>query len=237
MSKTLQRVVGSAAIIGLFSIAGVALAANTLTCFSGTTDGGTYGGTCTIGPAGTATLALTSSNPNGDYAGVNYSNSTLVGQSLSSVTQLGYHYTGTKAPTPTELSLNFLVGPGTDYAYIDAFYCGGTGGTVDVINDPVCGIWYQGVEYPNWAAFVAAFPGATIAGTPFIVAERVPTDVSQTWTVSNLHLGGPTVASNKDSCKNGGWQTMTDANGNSFKNQGDCVSFVATGGKNQGAGH
>jgi hypothetical protein len=31
----------------------------------------------------------------------------------------------------------------------------------------------------------------------------------------------------KDQCKNGGWRTY-----GIFKNQGDCVSFVATGGKN-----
>ena len=30
-----------------------------------------------------------------------------------------------------------------------------------------------------------------------------------------------------DQCKNGGWQNFAG-----FKNQGDCVSFVATGGKN-----
>jgi hypothetical protein len=29
----------------------------------------------------------------------------------------------------------------------------------------------------------------------------------------------------KEQCKNGGWGTL------GFKNQGDCVSFVATGGK------
>jgi hypothetical protein len=34
----------------------------------------------------------------------------------------------------------------------------------------------------------------------------------------------PTTA---DQCKNGGWQSY-----GVFKNQGDCVSFVATGGKN-----
>ena len=35
----------------------------------------------------------------------------------------------------------------------------------------------------------------------------------------------------KDDCKNGGWQSF-----GVFKNQGDCVSYVATGGKNLPAG-
>jgi choice-of-anchor C domain-containing protein len=39
----------------------------------------------------------------------------------------------------------------------------------------------------------------------------------------------------KDDCKQGGWQTMIDNAGNSFKNQGDCVSYFATKGKNLGA--
>ena len=38
-----------------------------------------------------------------------------------------------------------------------------------------------------------------------------------------------------DDCKKGGWQGLFDGEGNSFKNQGDCVSYVATGGKNTGA--
>ena len=39
------------------------------------------------------------------------------------------------------------------------------------------------------------------------------------------------LPTSKDQCKNGGWKTY-----GVFKNQGDCVSFVATGGKNQPAG-
>jgi hypothetical protein len=35
----------------------------------------------------------------------------------------------------------------------------------------------------------------------------------------------------KDQCKNGGWETF-----GTFKNQGDCVSYFATGGKNQPKG-
>ena len=39
---------------------------------------------------------------------------------------------------------------------------------------------------------------------------------------SNPSINGYT----KDQCKNGGWQSL------GFKNQGDCVSYFATGGKN-----
>jgi choice-of-anchor C domain-containing protein len=39
----------------------------------------------------------------------------------------------------------------------------------------------------------------------------------------------------KDDCKNGGWTTMMDVQGDGFKNQGDCVSYFATKGKNLGS--
>jgi hypothetical protein len=57
------------------------------------------------------------------------------------------------------------------------------------------------------------------------------------WLVSSDLTGTcGTTAVNKDQCKDGGWQAMVDGNNKAFKNQGDCVSFVATGGKNTAAG-
>ena len=38
----------------------------------------------------------------------------------------------------------------------------------------------------------------------------------------------PRVPTSKEQCKNGGWRNFS-----SFNNQGDCVSFVATNGKNE----
>jgi hypothetical protein len=62
------------------------------------------------------------------------------------------------------------------------------------------------------------------AGTRFKTGVRSGDGVI---TVSYLAL--PT---SKDQCKNGGWQAF----GTVFKNQGDCVSLVATGGKNPPSG-
>ena len=42
--------------------------------------------------------------------------------------------------------------------------------------------------------------------------------------------------SSKSDCKKGGWESLTDAAGTPFKNQGDCVSYVATGGRNPADG-
>jgi hypothetical protein len=43
-------------------------------------------------------------------------------------------------------------------------------------------------------------------------------------------VDAPALPTSKDQCKNGGWRSY-----GVFKNQGDCVSFVATGGKNHPA--
>jgi predicted outer membrane repeat protein len=44
------------------------------------------------------------------------------------------------------------------------------------------------------------------------------------------------VPQTKDDCKKGGWQRFVDDQGVPFENQGDCVSFVATEGKNKANG-
>ena len=44
------------------------------------------------------------------------------------------------------------------------------------------------------------------------------------------------VPTSREQCRNGGWQNLTDNNGTPFRNQGDCVSFFSTGGRNEAAG-
>ena len=66
---------------------------------------------------------------------------------------------------------------------------------------------------------------ATYAGNGNYLASSASTNIV-------IKLPVATVA---DQCKQGGWQFVTDDLGNLFKNQGDCVSYVATKGKNKGA--
>jgi hypothetical protein len=58
------------------------------------------------------------------------------------------------------------------------------------------------------------------------------------WTgyVPSVRFGAANPVTSKDACKNNGWQQLTDNNGTPFKNQGDCVSYDATGGKNKAKG-
>jgi hypothetical protein len=80
-------------------------------------------------------------------------------------------------------------------------------------------------------AFPVIVPGTTVNSIDIVFDEMGQTNIDNI-SVNNQVIGGPNTPASKDACKNDGWKTLTDSNGNSFKNQGDCVSFVATGGKN-----
>jgi hypothetical protein len=73
-----------------------------------------------------------------------------------------------------------------------------------------------------------------ITGT--IQAVDILIDVEGTADVSNIVVNGVTQVplvgppTSKDQCKNGGWQTFDNP---PFKNQGECVSYVASHGKKQ----
>jgi hypothetical protein len=69
--------------------------------------------------------------------------------------------------------------------------------------------------------FAGYFPNEEISGLP----------------IDNSSLKvAPVPPTSAGQCKKGGWQNLTDANGTKFKNQGDCVSYVSTHGKNKAAG-
>jgi hypothetical protein len=108
------------------------------------------------------------------------------------------------------------------------------------------GVWWSTRSIPGfcaqtcylpWSAIVALYPTATIqgelinqgSGNPGIDAnvDAYTFGASGNATTWNFDpLTGPPTS--KDQCKNGGWQ---DFDNPTFKNQGDCVSFVATKGR------
>ncbi len=92
-------------------------------------------------------------------------------------------------------------------------------------------------------AFPVLTPGATINSIDIVfdegsdaVGQGTPGSVYiDNISVNDQVIGGPTSQQSKELCKKGGWMTMT-ASGSAFKNQGDCVSYFATGGKNPPSG-
>ena len=80
-------------------------------------------------------------------------------------------------------------------------------------------------------------PGPVGPGT----GDRVSTKVTYEPWLTAPPPGGPcngpiVTPSSKADCRNDGWMDYTDADGRPFKNQGDCVSYVATGGRNSADG-
>lgn len=88
----------------------------------------------------------------------------------------------------------------------------------------------------TYAQAVAVASSHTLTGISLVVdgGWQVAGNV-QTVLVDNTVIGSDIYTfepSSKEACKGGGWKNFTFAPG-PFKNQGDCVSYFATGGKNQ----
>jgi hypothetical protein len=79
------------------------------------------------------------------------------------------------------------------------------------------------------------FPGLLIAATAAgVLGAGVMTAPAWAPTCGSSCSNGPVnPPTSMAECKDGGWQAFLDAQGNqAFKSQGDCVSYVQTGGTN-----
>jgi hypothetical protein len=74
-------------------------------------------------------------------------------------------------------------------------------------------------------------PTPAVGGTETLSQSGTSLELDVTATVNVTDVPNPVPTTAKQ-CKGGGWQNLTDTTGTSFKNQGDCVSFVATQGAN-----
>lgn len=108
-------------------------------------------------------------------------------------------------------------------------------------------IWWSSNPIPGapnrdtfvpWSTIVALNPEAVVVGG--FGVNQGSGNPALTTAVDALALGygGDTftynfdpfeVPTDKDQCKNGGWQNLRRADGSSFRNQGDCIQYVNTG--------
>lgn len=98
-----------------------------------------------------------------------------------------------------------------------------------------------GTFYDPYSSAQTKFGTYTVTSMSLVTdAEWAFPSGNQTVLVDNVEINTDLVTfdqpQSKNECKKGGWQDLLDDQGNSFKNQGDCVSFVATGGSNPAAG-
>lgn len=112
--------------------------------------------------------------------------------------------------------------------------------------------------YEPWSQVVAQYGTSTVTGIQLVAdGGWVFPTTGQIVNVDNTRINGnvytydsatstgtttpptgtTTPPTTKHECKEGGWLGLFDGSGHSFKNQGDCVSYVATGGRNEGSGH
>lgn len=92
-----------------------------------------------------------------------------------------------------------------------------------------------GTFYHSYADALAAYGDYEVTDLALVVdAGWADEDGEQAVTIDNTVINNTTftyeipVAATKDECKNGGWMNLADNDGNPFKNQGQCVAFVAT---------
>lgn len=102
---------------------------------------------------------------------------------------------------------------------------------------------FGGAPFYTLAQLQSACPAAVVGAFGVNIGSSNPSYdvqadlVNFNGTVYNFEpFAAPVVATDKDQCKNNGWKTVGAADGHSFKNQGDCVSYVATKGKNPANG-
>ena len=123
--------------------------------------------------------------------------------------------------------------------------------TLDALNGPsndVVKVWIDGALVhtgTSWENYYRYDSESSAEQSPRIVKTVLfresgganAADAGNGYLIDNLSLSSgpipPNLPTNKDQCKDNGWKDY----GRTFKNQGDCVSFVATKGKNQPSGH
>lgn len=92
--------------------------------------------------------------------------------------------------------------------------------------------------FVTWNMILASNPNATIvggfginqgSGNPALTASSDVLTIGSDGECVTYDFEPYRVATTKDDCKNGGYNTVKDAEGNSFKNQGQCIQYVNNG--------
>lgn len=92
--------------------------------------------------------------------------------------------------------------------------------------------------FVTWNQIIASNPNATIvggfginqgSGNPALTASSDVLTIGSNGDCITYDFEPFRVAATKDDCKNGGYNNFKDAQGNPFKNQGQCIQYVNTG--------
>jgi hypothetical protein len=129
-------------------------------------------------------------------------------------------------------NISFYIGPPPNYTGCPQNVWANTGNLASPTN-LVDASQLGGGFYEPYSAVQASYGSYTITDLYVVLDGYSGTPVTAQF--DNVMINNSTITfetpTSKDQCKNGGWSNYTDANGTPFKNQGDCVSYVATGGR------
>ncbi|MBZ5583614.1 MAG: hypothetical protein LAQ30_15675 [Acidobacteriia bacterium] len=217
-----------------------------------------FGGAAYVMPGNASNRAvqLTSNTANAttadDYSGIDFA--VPAGMKFSDVAKLStdYNFThnscGGGSPrfqinvvTPSNVTKNVFVyiGPAPSYTNCTTNLWTSTGNLVAPGNFLDTGQLDGGTFYDTFAAADTKYGAYPVTGIQLVVdASWFFTDGTQTVLVDNVMINDDTHTfepTTSGACKDGGWKTFSFAPG-PFKNQGDCVSYFATGGRNAGNG-
>lgn len=168
---------------------------------------GTPGGASATTSGGNLTLTKSAPTTDCSSAGATLNNVP------STVTSLSFDYTGYCGAGAPRFNVNT-----SNYGtiFLGCAYGGGpTGTNVTGTATFTAGNTYGGVLFPT---------NAVVTGVEIVQDE------TGSVTLSNIMVNGTTavyanVPTSKDQCKKDGYKNLTDANGNAFRNQGQCVAY------------
>lgn len=133
-------------------------------------------------------------------------------------------------------NINFYIGPPPNFTGCPPNVWTNTGNLASATN-----VWVDdsqlpgGTFYDSYAAAEAKYGSYAVTDLSLIVDANW-FNGPQVVQFDNTQINNTTYTyETGDSCKNGGWKLFTASPG-PFKNQGDCVSYFATGGKNRSGG-
>jgi hypothetical protein len=119
-------------------------------------------------------------------------------------------------PHAIKLTMTFVDGPRND--------------VVKVYIDGV--LKATGTSWEDYFRYCEGNPTRTVDSSIILARSgggTAPGTLGNGFLMDNITLFSANTPANANQCKNNGWQTLTRADGTSFKNQGDCIQYVNTG--------
>ena len=232
-------------VLGVFALAGTVIALTIPTVQAGPPPGFSLFGDATLVHPGnnSPTAAQATYDGVSTYGGVDFGVPAGLTVSQLSTFSTDYQFTagscGSSGGSPRLVAtatngtvtgnIFFYIGPPPNYTGCPMNVWNNTGNLAAPTN-LVDATQLGGAFYEPYASVQSSFGSYTITDL-FVVLDGF-TSVPVTAQFDNVTINDTTVTfESKDSCKDGGWRQFSSSPG-PFKNQGDCVSYFATGGKN-----